>query len=509
MGRTKNSILNFLVGIGSNLLTLILGFVSRNIFLYFLSIEYLGVSGLFSSVLTMLSLAELGFASAIIYSLYKPLADKDEETIVAIMQLFRKVYRTISLIVFVAGMCCLPILDFIVGDGGEKIEHLPIIYVLFVINTSVTYLFSYNETLITADQKAYKLAAIKYISNLLLTLLPLVTLALTREYIVFLVTQIVVRIFTNIVIYFRVIKEYPILLSKEKRKLPAEISRTIKKNVLALAIYKIAIAVTAGTDNILISIMFGVTAVGIYSNYTLITQSIISLVSQGMNAIVSSIGNLAATSRDDDKISVFYSVQLMNFWLYGFASIGMFFCINSVIKIWLPDVEVFSMSVVLPLVLSFFLLGMQNSVSLFRDAQGLFWQGKLRPIAQTVINLVASVLIARLSNSVSGIVWGTVLSRLLVNFWFDPYIVFKYGFKKPVFPYFKKYSFYVLVEMVAFFSAYCVLCLNPFDDSWLSLIFDICSCTVIVNIVFLAFFCRLSEFQYIYQHLLMILVRHK
>ena len=214
MGRTKNSILNFLVGIGSNLLTLILGFVSRNIFLYFLSIEYLGVSGLFSSVLTMLSLAELGFASAIIYSLYKPLADKDEETIVAIMQLFRKVYRTISLIVFVAGMCCLPILDFIVGDGGEKIEHLPIIYVLFVINTSVTYLFSYNETLITADQKAYKLAAIKYISNLLLTLLPLVTLALTREYIVFLVTQIVVRIFTNIVIYFRVIKEYPILLSK-------------------------------------------------------------------------------------------------------------------------------------------------------------------------------------------------------------------------------------------------------------------------------------------------------
>ena len=148
--RFINSIKNFAVGIGGNILTIVLGFFSRYFFLLLLSVEYLGVSGLFSSILTMLSFAELGVGTAIIYSLYKPLAVKDNETVLSIMQFFKKVYRTIGCIVFVIGLCFLPFLDFFVTDR-KGIENLELIYVLFLLNTAISYFFTYNRSLITAD----------------------------------------------------------------------------------------------------------------------------------------------------------------------------------------------------------------------------------------------------------------------------------------------------------------------------------------------------------------------
>ena len=498
--RSENSIKNFIVGIGGNIITLILGFVSRYFFLMILSVEYLGVSGLFSSILTMLSFAELGVGTAIVYSLYKPLSENDTEEIKAIMQLFKKVYNVIGIVVLVVGLILTFFLDYFITDR-KGIDNLEVIYMLFVINTALSYFFSYNRSLITADQKAYKLVVIDYLYKFLYIALPLTSLFIARDYLVYLVVQIIVSFLWNIIVYFRVKKQYPILNDKNKRKVSVPVRKSIIKNTSAMIIYKIAIVVTSGTDNLLISRFFGITAVGLCSNYTLIIQNLTSLLSQGLTAITSSIGNLSATEDDDKKYSIFNVVFFTNFWIYSFASLGLYFCINPLVAVCFGSKYILDNSILIPMIISFFLLGMQSPTSVFRDAQGLFWYGKLRPVAQTIINLGSSIILAKLTNNVGAIFWGTALSRLLTNFWFDPYVVFKHGFHKSVLPYFKKYIVYVLLIIPPFLI--CSLLINQINlsNNFLYLILCILITTIVVNACFALFFFRSKEMKYIINNL--------
>lgn len=494
--RFLNSVKNFFVGIGGNIITLILGFVSRYLFLMILNVEYLGVSGLFSSILTMLSFAELGIGTAIVYSLYKPLAEKNEREILVIMQFFRKVYTIIGIVVFFAGMALLPFLDFFITDR-KGIDNLELIYVLFLINTSISYFFSYNRSLITADQKAYKLVMADYIYKFAHVLLPILTLWIAKNYIVYLVTQIVTTFLWNLIVFFIVRNQYPMLKTKEKYKITKEVKDAIVKNTFALMIYKIAIVVTSGTDNLLITKFFGLTAVGLCSNYTLVIQNLTSLLSQGMNAVTASVGNLNSSESDDKKYDIFKILFFMNFWIYSFASLGLYFCINPLISVCFGSKYVVEDSILIPMVISFFLLGMQSPTSIFRDAQGLFWQGKFRPIAQTIINLGSSILLAKLTNNVGAIFWGTAISRLCTNFWFDPYIVYKHGFHKPIMPYFVKYLGYVLLIIPPFAVCYILVHFLNTSSNAANLIIDVVLTTLVVNAFYLLFFFKTKEFDYL------------
>lgn len=494
--RSDNSIKNFLVGIFGQIITLLLGFVSRSLFLMILSVDYLGASGLFSSILTMLSFAELGIGTAIIYSLYKPLADNNTSEILALMNLFKKVYRIIGVVVLVAGTACLPFLDFFVKDR-KGIEHLELIYMLFVVHTAISYFFSYNRSLITADQKAYRLVKIDFAYKFIYIIIPIGVLALTHSYIAYLISQIVLVFLYNLVVYCKVRKDYPILQSHEKPKLSDTVKHAIIKNTVALLMYKVAIVVTAGTDNLLITYFFGLTAVGICSNYTLVIQNMTGLVSNGITAVTASIGNLSSTENDDKKYSIFKVIFLINFWIYGFAAIGMYFCLDPLVEACFGDQYVMDMSTTIPMILGFLILGMQGATSVFRDAQGLFWHGKLRPLLQTLVNLGASILLAVFMKDVSAIFWGTVISRITTTCWYDPYVVFKYGFNKPLWGYFKQYGYCICVLAVAF--VLCMLSVGfvSIPNIWLNLLVKAALCTVIINAIFFAAFFKTDEFNYL------------
>lgn len=494
--RSKNSIKNFLVGVFGQIIMLILGFVSRSLFLMILSVEYLGASGLFSSILTMLSFAELGVGTAIIYSLYKPLAENNEEEILALMNLFKKVYRIIGIVVFVAGTACLPFLDFFIKDR-RGIDHLELIYMLFVVQTAMSYFFSYNRSLITADQKAYKLAKIDYASKVLHVLIPIGVLAVTESYIAYLVTQIALTFLKNLLIYYKVQNMYPLLKSNKKVVLSEETRRAIVKNTAALLIYKVAIVVTSGTDNILLSRFFGLAAVGFCANYTLIIQNMTSLVSQGINAVTASIGNLASTESDEKKLSIFKVLFFINFWIYGFSAIGLFFCASPLVSVVFGKQYVVDQMVLAALILGFYVLGMQGATSVFRDAQGLFWYGKLRPLAQTIVNLGSSILLIIVMKDISAIFWGTVISRLTTTFWYDPMVVYKHGFKKPVGPYFMRYGIYTSIMFATFVLCYFIISAVNIISPIGNLIVRIILCTVIVNGVFFLLFFRTAEFRYL------------
>jgi O-antigen/teichoic acid export membrane protein len=286
------------------------------------------------------------------------------------------------------------------------------------------------------------------------------------------------------------------LKSKSQPKLSTEDKKQLRKNISALVIYKLALVITSGTNNILISRFIGITAVGLYANYLLIITSLSGILSQVVNALIASVGNLSATENDERKYEVFKVIQFSNFYLYGFCSICLFTLLNPFITIWIGKQYLFSMFTVLPIVLGFYILGMQNAVSVFREAEGFFWQGKLRPLAQTIVNLVSSVVLVKLTGHISSVFWGTVIGRLTTLFWFDPYVVHKYGFHKPLSPYFLRYGMYTLVFLFSCTVTYClahIINISPIINLFLMTLI----CVIVPNAVFLACFYKTPEFKYV------------
>lgn len=496
--RTENSIKNILTGIIGKILSLVLGIVSRSLFLSILSVKYLGASGLFSSILSMLSFAELGIGTAIIYSLYKPLAEQNDTEILALMNLYKRAYRIIGCTILVVGLAITPFLGcFVQSDPG--IENIEIIYILFVINASSSYYFSYNRTLITADQKAYKLYKIDYAFKLINVIIPIGILFIYRCYSIFLVTQIILTFINNMVIYQKVKKCYPLLKRTDHPKLNETIKKALIKNVFALTVYKVAIVSLTATDNILISKFMGLIEVGLYANYFMIVTNVSGIVAQISSALTASVGNLSATENDEKKYSLFKVLHYANFWIYGICSICLFTLSNPFITLCFGKEFLFEPITVLAIVLGFYTLGMQYAVSTFRDAQGLFWEGKLRPLAQAIVNVVASIALYEWTHHISAIFFGTVVSRITTLFWFDPYIVHKYGFHKPIRKYFVKYVYYTVIVALAGFICYEIdhQLEILYVGKLLNLMIMLIVSSVIPSVIFILFTFKSNEFRYL------------
>ena len=426
--RTENSIINSAMSIVTQVLTVVLNFAVKTVFIKMLSDEYLGVNGLFTNIITMLSLADLGIGIAIPYSLYKPLAKKDEHKINVLMNFYKKVYTIIGIAVLLIGLSLTPFLGLIIKDIPKNVPHLSLIYILFVIHSASSYFFVYKKFLIDSDQKGYITSRIIFTFSTLLSIIQIILLVTTKNYILFLLSSIILVIIQNIYISSKANKLYPFIKNKTDEKLEKEDMEGIKKNVSSLFIYKVGTVIMNGTDNIIISKFIGLIIVGFYSNYVLIINSITTVLNQIFNAITSSIGNLVVTTNKKRSKEVYDNLNFANFWLYALFGVCIIVLINPFINIWIGKKYVMGFSIVFLLVLNFYVLGMQSVTNSFRNAYGLFWIAKYRPIIMVIINIVISVVLVQLIG-IEGVLIGTLISRLVTTAWLDPYIVHKYGFE--------------------------------------------------------------------------------
>lgn len=283
--RFQNSMLNLLSGFGYKILTLLTAFLVRTVFVKCLNEEYLGINGLYSSVLTMLSLAELGFGTAMVYSMYKPLANKDEVKLQQLMNLYKNVYRIIGTVILIIGLCIIPFLDYIIAEQPD-IEGLTFYYVLFLLNTVVSYwFFAYRNSILNADQKSYVITKYSCIFNLIKTILQIILIVVFHSYAIYLIVQILCTIFQNVFVAYKVKKIYPFFSEKSTDKLPKDEKKHIFKDVKALMLSKIAHTVLNSTDNIIISAFVGLNWVGLLSNMVLITDSITGVLCQITSSI--------------------------------------------------------------------------------------------------------------------------------------------------------------------------------------------------------------------------------
>ncbi|MGE5627281.1 MAG: lipopolysaccharide biosynthesis protein [Solirubrobacterales bacterium] len=445
--RTKNSIKNVMVALIGQLVNVLSAFVCRTVFIYVLGAEYLGVNGLFSNILSMLSLAELGVGSAIIYNMYGVLAVRDEEKLKSLTAFYAKAYKVIALVVALCGIGLMPFLGTIIGDT-PNIANIKSIYLLFLLNSVISYFFSYKASILMADQKNYIVVIRQQAFKIIQTVIQIFILFASKSYILYLVVQIVCGLASNIIISIKANSIYPYLKEKDIKPLDLNEKKNIYKYVRAAMYHKIGDVVVNSTDNILISHYVGVFWVGLYSNYILILQMLNAFISQVFKAITGSVGNLNALESKEKSYEVYNKIFFLNFWIYGFCSVCLWNLFNPFIMMWLGTRYLLDARIVLLIVINFFIAGMRQCNLTYSDTLGLFWNDRYKPLFESIINLVVSIILLQKIGMV-GVLLGTLISTLTTSFWIEPFVLFKYGFEKKTWVYFRLYSKYVIVTLSA------------------------------------------------------------
>lgn len=492
--RTEYSLINMFTGFVGYGLNTVIGFLCRIIFVRTLSAEYLGVSGVFTNILSVLSLAELGISSAIIYALYKPIAEENHKKIAAIMRFYQKAYAVIGTFVGIVGLVLMPFLNYIIKEPLAIKESIYLLYGLYLLNTVTSYFFSYRASLLTAMQRQYIVSGYSYIVTIIQSVLQTIFLLITREYIWYLIIQIAGSIGYNIWVSQKASRDYPYILDKEVEPLSKAETKSLFINIKALAINKISGVLVNSTDNIAISFFSGISSVGYTSNYTLLSSTVGAFIGQVFNALPGSVGNLNATADDEGRYSFFKVLNLANFWLFGWGAIGIVLCSSDLVKLFFGAEYVLPIRIPLIIAINSFTIGMLQACYTYKSTLGLFRYGQYLLFLTGIINLVLDIILGRIWG-IFGIYIATLIARACTNLWYEPYAVYRYGLKKSPILYFKRYCTYIIVLLIGGGLSWLVCNMCSFSTIG-NVAIKLVTCTVIPNTVFVIAFRKTNEFKY-------------
>ncbi len=490
--RIKKSLRNVWVTVVFQIISILISFFTRQFFIVSLGTTYLGLNGLFDNVLSMLSLAELGFSTAIMFFLFKPIAADDQPQIKILMKYFKKVYTGVGIFVFIIGICIIPLLQIFIKTNFV-FKEAAIYYIVYLTATSITYLFSYKKTLLIAYQDKYITSIITYSVFILLNLCQVLILHFTNNYLLFLVAMLVFNIFEGFLVNFITNKKYPFIKAKTKDVISKEQKTKIIKNVKALFMHKIGGVVINGTDNLVIAAYVGLSQVGLYSNYYLIINAINIITGQIFSGITASVGNLCATD-NEKRIYEVYTIGLyINAFIFIMSTIILWFIMSDFIRVWIGTEYVMGTAVVIIILVIFLINGMRRITMAYRDSLGLYWYDRYKPIFESIINLVISIILAK-TIGIAGVFIGTLVSLILTSFWVEPYVLYKYGFNIKLREYFKKYAFYVVIGCACFAAVFFVNNLIYLKLSLGTLIIKGLLYSIIIIAVFILGTVRTAEF---------------
>ena len=428
--RTQKSVRNIAFSIVYQLVTLFSNFFIKTILIKNLGIQYTGVSALFTDILTVLSVAELGFGTAVSYALYRPLYEKDDIQIAKHMRLFQQIYRIVFSVIVAAGIVCLIFLTYIVKDVPDIKENIHIIFIFFILKTAVSYLFVYKATLLEANQEKHIVSAVGIVICVLTTVLEAAAIAVFKSYIGYLTVMVTMVIVQNVTISLVANHRYPMLKSECREGLSLTERKEIFRNVRALAIYKISGALQRGVDSVIISAMLGTSLVGFLSYYKMIVNHVDSLFGQVFEAMKPSVGNLAASENSERQYTVFKKMCFLSFAIGNFIAVSLITLLNPFIALWLGSNYLLGMNIVILLTADIYIITMVRPYESFRNANALFVQGKYRPAVMVILNIVLSIGLAY-KWGLAGILFATVAARLLTHVWYDPWLVYRNVFHKP------------------------------------------------------------------------------
>jgi O-antigen/teichoic acid export membrane protein len=419
--RTRSSLINIAASLVLGFVAIIMGFIAQKYFVSTLGIEFLGLNGLFTNIITMLSLAELGLGASVVYHLYRPLQEKDDTKVSSIMSFYKTGYRFIALIVFALGMLILPFLTLIVGENSLQI-NIYLVYALFIGNVVVSYLLSYKRSILYADQKNYLVNIIHLVALLILNLLQIWILMSTMNYYLYLLLKITMTMAENIIINKIVDRRYN--LQAFAAPLDIETKKDIYTKIKGLFYHKIGDFLVLGSTNIIISVLLGMTMVGLFSNYYLIQAALTLLFAQMSAALTASIGNLLLSNDKKKHYTIFRRLHFANQTSAVVCTSVFLVASNSIISWWLGSEYTFNLGIVVALSLNIYLILIRSVFWNFKQAAGIFYEDRFVPLFESLINIVVSIILIHFMG-IAGAFIGTAVSSLALHAYSYPKFIYK------------------------------------------------------------------------------------
>lgn len=497
MGRVQSAAKNIAFGQIGNLITQILGFILRTVFIAHLGDTLNGINALYTSILSILSMAELGIGTALNYSLYKPVANKDYEKIKSYMLLYKQAYRIIGLVIAIIGLAISPLLPYLVKQpDGVSVRDLTLYYFIFLFNTVSSYFVAYKYSLVNAEQKNYIQTNVITITKMITVSLQILVILTTGNFYFYLLTAAAVELLQKIFVSRYLDKRYPYLRDKNVTRLSKEETGEIVSKTKALVLHKVGDVARLQTDSMIISGFINVTLSGFVDNYNMVMNSVANVVNIMFNSVLSSFGNLIATESKEKQYRIFKVYRFAACWIYGFAAIGFSMLLTPLISLWMGEERTLAYAVVICILIDFYFKGDRIVLSNFKTAAGIFEQDKYLALIQGAVNLVISIVLVQEIGLV-GVYIGTIISGLIANIT-KPVIIYRVILEKDVKEYFGDSLKYVLVLVVMYglLSGIKKLVMPQITILGFAVMFVIIC--VAFNSIYLILFGRTEEFKYLW-----------
>lgn len=452
VGRTKNTVRNIRAGVIYQIVSIVLPFINRTAILYTLGTEFTGLSGLFTSILHVLNIAELGFNSAIVYSLYQPVAENDTKKINEIVSLLKRVYNIIGLFILIAGLLLMPAIPYLIKGTYPSSINIYYLYLLYLVNSVLSYfLFAYKESLLIANQRKDIADNIRTIINIFRYLIQLIVLIMFRNFYIYLVISIIGTILTNIIIHFSVSKRYKYLNNVNiKTKIP----NSIKKQVRGLMVGKIGDTCRNSFDSLIISSFLGLTALTIYGNYYYIYSSLTGIMLVICNSMSASVGNSIVEKSEKENYS-----NLLTF--SQLFAIILCVCTTCLVTLYQPFMKIWvGEKLLLPLIdmflfcLYFYMVNINNIRNQFISGNGMWDKLKTSYILEAIANLILNILLGKLLG-ITGVIIATILTIFIFNYLQRNRILFNNYFKScSIIVFYKEQLYYLLLTIISCLLSY-------------------------------------------------------
>lgn len=485
--RTKNTVKNIRAGMVLRVYQMIVPFLMRTAMIYFLGVQYLGLNGLFASILQVLNLAELGVGRAMVFAMYKPIAQDDEKSICALMGIYRKYYRIIGLLIGVVGILITPFVPkLITGDIPGNLN----IYTLYLLNLGATvltyWLFAYKNCLLQAHQRQDIVSWITASSYTVQCVIQLMILLVYKNYYAYVIVTLAAQVFNNLATAAVVNKRYPTY--KPAGKLPAEEVKVINGKIRDLFTAKLGSVVLKSSDTLVISAFLGLTVLAIYQNYYFVLSSVLAIVEIILSSMMAGLGNSYVLETKEKNFQNMEKFTFLFLWLTGVCSCCFLGMYQPFMKIWVGSELMMDYGPVVLLVAYFFIQTLNRLLSVYKDAAGMWHEDRFRPLITAMINLMLNLLWIR-SWGIYGVLISTIVSMLFVGIPWMLHNIFSVFFGKHLLKNYVKIllSFGAAVVISGAITRILCVYLVPGNDI---LALAICACisVIVPNVLFYLFF---------------------
>lgn len=480
--RTKNAARNMFYEIILRIYQLIIPFVLRTILIYYLGIEYAGVSSLFVSILSMLNLAELGVGSAMVFSMYKPVVEDDEATICALMGLYRKYYRIIGMVILMLGLVLAPFVPKLVHGDVPRGMNLLVLYFMNLAVTVLSYwLFAYKNCLLTAHQRRDIASKITLIVNTITYIAQFVILCVFRDYYLYTLATIIAQIAVNCLIANKSNKMFPKYSAKgtlDKVKV-----KEINSRIKDLFIARLGGTITDSADTIVISSFLGLGILGIYNNYFCIISALIGMLRVSFTACTAGIGNSLITETKEKNYKDFEKITFLVMWSGAFCTSCLIGAFQPFMKVWMGENKMLSYSIVICLGIYFFVYEINAYFNLYKDAAGIWHQDRFRPLVVSMTNLFMNLATIKYLG-LYGVVLSTIISMAFIGIPWVASNLFNNIFERSSIKRFGIIFIKYLVQVVIVVVTSCYLCSLINLNGWLDLIVKLVVCGILSNTIF-------------------------